>query len=63
MVKFWMSTKGTFIDYEDTILLFFDHLPTSAWTFLALNVDKNRVFWITYPPLLVHLVIEGPPNN
>ena len=33
MVKFRMSTKGTFIDYEDTIQLFFDHLLTSAWTF------------------------------
>ena len=39
---------------------FFDLLPTSTWTFLTLNLAKNRHFWTTYPPLLVHVVIECP---
>ena len=45
--------------YVNTILLFFDHqLCTSMWTFLTLNVDKNRDFFGS--PLLIHLVIECP---
>ena len=36
---------GTFNDYVDIILLpFFDHVLTSKWTFLTLNMDKNRNF-------------------
>ena len=42
---------------------FFDHLPTFTWTYVTLNVDKNRHFWTTYPPLLVHVVIECPLNH
>ena len=34
--------------------------PTSEWTFLTLNVDKNRDFFDHLPPLLVHVVIERP---
>ena len=34
--------------------------PTSTWTFLTLNVDKNRDFLDHLPPLLVHVVIECP---
>ena len=31
------------------------------WTFLTLNVDKNRYFFLDHlPPLLVHVVIECP---
>ena len=37
---------------------FFDHLATSTWTFLTLNVDKNMHFWTNYPPYLAHVVIE-----
>ena len=33
-----------FNDYVAIILTFKDHLPTSTWTFLTLNVDKNRDF-------------------
>ena len=29
----------------------------SKWSFLTLNVDKNRDFWDHLPPLLVHVVI------
>ena len=52
----------TFNDYVDTILAFFDHLPTFTWTFVTLTVDKIDIFWTTYPPLLVHVVIECPPG-
>ena len=34
--------------------------PTPTWTFLTLNVDKNRHFLTTYHPFLVHVVIEPP---
>ena len=49
---------GTFNDYVDTILSFFDHLLTSTWTLLTLGVDKNKHFWTTYPPLPFLVVIE-----
>ena len=39
--------------YVDTILSFFDHLPTSKWTFLTLKVDRNNHFW---PP--THLFLS-----
>ena len=35
------------------------YLP--LWTFSTAIVDKNRHFWTSsYPPHLVHVVIEGP---
>ena len=37
------------------ILPFFDHLPTSTWTFFT-----NWHFLTTYPPDLVHVVLERP---
>ena len=30
--------------------------------FFTLNVDKNGYFWTTYPPHLVHVVIDRPPR-
>ena len=33
---------GSFNDYVDIILLLDDHLPTTAWTFCTLRVDKKR---------------------
>jgi hypothetical protein len=57
------SHRGPFNDYVDKILHFFDHLPTSNWAILTLNVDKNRHFRLdslTYPPHLVRVVIERP---
>ena len=44
----------------DIILLFFDHPPTSLDIFYVLHVDKNGKFLTTYPPSLVHVVIECP---
>ena len=38
-------------------------LPTSTWTFFTLNVDVNGDFWTTYPPHLVHVVIERPQST
>ena len=35
--------------------------PTSTWTFLTLNMDKNWHFWTTYQLPFVHVVIECPP--
>ena len=31
-----------------------------TWTFLTLNLDKNRHFFDHLPPLLFHVVIELP---
>ena len=45
------------------ILPFFDHLPTSTWTFFTLNVDQNWHFLTTYPPHLVHVAFERPPTS
>ena len=36
---------------------------TSTWTFLTLNVDKNRAFLDHLPPLFVHVGIECPPTG
>ena len=55
--------KVSFNNYVDMILPFFDHLPTSTWTFFTLNVDKNGDFCTTYPPHLVHVVIERPQRQ
>ena len=52
---------GTFNDYVDTIFFaLFRPPPTSTWTFLTLNADKNRHFLDHLPTLLVHVVIERP---
>jgi hypothetical protein len=53
-------SKVTFNDYVDTILPFFDPLPTSTWTFVTLDVDKYRHVWTPDQPLLVHVAIERP---
>ena len=53
---------GSFNNYVDMILPFFDHLPTSTWTFFTLNVDQSWHFLTTYPPHLVHVVFERPPK-
>ena len=42
------------------ILPFFDHLPTSKWTFFTLNVDQNWHFLTIDPPHLDHVVFERP---
>ena len=54
--------KGSFNNYVDMILPFFDHLPTCTWTFITLNVDQNWHILTTYPPHLVHVVIECPQS-
>ena len=51
---------GSFNNYVDMILSFFDHLPTPTWTFITLNVDQNWHFLTTYPPHLVHVVFQRP---
>ena len=33
--------KGSFNNYVDMFLPFFDHLPTSKWTCFTLNMDTN----------------------
>ena len=52
--------KGSFNNYVDMLLPFFDHLPTYTCTCFTLNMDTNGHFWTTYPPLLVQLFIERP---
>ena len=44
----------------DMVLSFFDHLTTSVNIF-TLNMDIFRPLG-TYPPDLVHVVIEWPPR-
>ena len=53
------SGKGSFNNYVDTILLFFDP-PPCVDSFYTLNVDKNRDFLTPSSPHLVHVVIEWP---
>jgi hypothetical protein len=36
--------KGSFTNYVDKILAFFDHLPTSIDIFYGLNIDKKWTF-------------------
>ena len=51
--------KGAFNYYVDRILPFFDP-PPPAWTvFMPWAWTKTDIFW---PPHLVHVVIEWPPN-
>ena len=57
-----MHTKLAFNNYVGNILSFFDHPPTSRWTCLTLNVDKNGHFLTTYPSHLVYVVFERPPS-
>ena len=39
-----LTTKGSFKNHVDTILLFFDHPPTLVDIFYVLNVDKSGKF-------------------
>ena len=36
--------KGSFTNYVDRILAFFDHLPACVYIFYGMNVDKNWTF-------------------
>ena len=45
--------RGSFNNYVDMIWLFFDHLPTSMWTFFTLNMDQNWHFLTTQSPHFV----------
>ena len=45
---------GSFNNYVDIILPFFDYLPT------YLQEDTNWYFLTTYPPHLIHVVFERP---
>ena len=56
--NFW--DMGSFNNYVDMILPFFDRLLTFTLTFFALNVDQNWHFLTTYPPHFVHVVFERP---
>ena len=52
---------GSFNNYEDIILVFFDHLSSiSMWIFFTRMVDKHPTYYTTYPPHLVHIVFERP---
>ena len=61
--KYVIKYQGSFKNHVEIVLLFFNHPPTSVDTFYVLNVDKNGKFQTTYPPLLVHMVIECPLIN
>ena len=59
----WMAPllKGSFNNYVDRILPFFDPPPPSCVdSFYTLSVDKNGHFLTPSPPHLVHVVIEWP---
>ena len=51
--------KGSFNNYVDRILPFFDP-PPCVDSFYTLSVGKNRHFLTPSPPHLVHVVIECP---
>ena len=42
--------KGPFNNYVAKIVVFFDHLPISTWTFFTMSLVKNGYFWTTYLP-------------
>ena len=52
------NNKGPFNDYVGITLPFFDHVPTSTFTILTLNMDKNWYLLTTYPPFPVPVVKE-----
>ena len=54
------SLGRTFFNYVDQILAFFDLLPLRTLTLSTLT--RKRHFWTTYPPPLVKVVKECPPN-
>ena len=43
--------KGSFTNYVDKILPFFDHLPSSVDNFYGINVDKKWTFLDHLPTL------------
>ena len=51
-------TKGSFTNYVDKFLAFFDHLPPSVDIFYLINVDKKSTFLDYLPPPLVNVVCE-----
>ena len=54
--------KGAFTNYVDKFLAFFDHLSPSVDIFYLIMIDKKPKFLTTYPPPLVNVVCEQPPN-
>ena len=52
--------KGSFPNYVDKILVFFDYLPPCVDIFYGMNVDKSGHFKTTYLPHLVNVVCERP---
>ena len=55
--------KGSFTNYFDKILAFFDHLHPCVDIFYGMNVKKNWTFLHhlpTYLPRLVKVVCERP---
>ena len=54
------APQGSFNNYVVMILAFLCQ-PTYCYVdSFTLHVDKNGHFWTTYPPHLVHVVIERP---
>ena len=51
---------GSFTNYVDNILVFFDHLPPCVDNLYVMNVDKNGHFKTTYLPRLINVVCERP---
>ena len=47
-----LFSQGSFTNYVDKFLAFFDHIPPSVYIFYLMNVDKNQHFLTTYPLLL-----------
>ena len=44
MLILLVSTSGSFTNYVDNILAFFDHLPPCVDIFYGMNVDKKWTF-------------------
>ena len=48
--------RGSFTNYVDKVLTFFDHLTSSVDTFYLINIDEKLIF-LNYLPL-VNIVCE-----
>ena len=54
------SPRGSFINYVDNILAFFDHLPPCVDIFYGMNVDKK---WTFYGHLPTYFVLWTTPSG
>ena len=52
------ATKGSFNNYVDIILPFFEYLSLPLCPFFTLNLDKNRHFLTTFRVKTLHFEVD-----